>query len=407
METVTAIENQQGLAFHLERLGRFLVIATAFALPISTVLTQIFFFSTILCGVFSANWQKAIFQIKHNRVMLMFLVFFAMFLLGLFYTSASFSDAMHTLGKYEKFFFAIFLFPILADSKVRKYAIYTFLSAVMITLVLSFLKFFANVGFLDKPAIDSGVFKDYIATGFLMAFSAYCFGMLWFNEVKPRWLFAVLFLLCIFDVFFISQGRTAYVVSSALLFLLFWQHLKWKGIVYAALISLLLMAGAMHFSHNFQDRIQRISGDISHFQKGDVNTSVGLRTEFVKNSLKLVATHPWFGTGTGSFKSDYAKIGMDPQLATSNPHNEYMNIAVQFGLFGVIILFLLFYCHWRYSYKLPRDMRYFAQAVLLSIAIGCCANSWLMDFFQGYFYVYFTALAFAALGSDEGTLFQN
>ena len=53
--------------------------------------------------------------------------------------------------------------------------------------------------------------------------------------------------------------------------------------------------------------------------------------------------------------------------------------------------------------------QYFAQAVLVSIAVGSLFNSWLMDVTQGCFYVIFTALLFASLShkSEEAIVKTN
>ena len=148
---------------------------------------------------------------------------------------------------------------------------------------------------------------------------------------------------------------------------------------------------------------------MTQYKQGNFATSVGLRLEFYHNSFKLFKEHPWIGTGTGSFAQDYLAVAENKQFATQNPHNEYLNIAVQFGLLGMVILLSLFIVHAWASFRLQGIRQYFAQAVLVSIAVGSLFNSWLMDVTQGCFYVIFTALLFAGLSykSEKITFKSN
>jgi O-antigen ligase len=139
---------------------------------------------------------------------------------------------------------------------------------------------------------------------------------------------------------------------------------------------------------------------MTQYKHGKFDTSTGLRLEFYRNSLRLLKEHPWIGTGTGSFAQDYLAVTQDKQFATRNPHNEYLNIAIQFGLLGLVILLGMFVVHWWTSFRLQGLRQYFAQAVLLSIVVGSLFNSWLMDVTQGCFYVFLTALLFANRSID-------
>ena len=39
--------------------------------------------------------------------------------------------------------------------------------------------------------------------------------------------------------------------------------------------------------------------------------------------------------------------------ATVNPHDEYLNIAIQLGIIGLAALLYLFHCEWRLAATLP------------------------------------------------------
>lgn len=392
---------------YFQGLSQIFAVLTAFALPLSTAALMIFFTAAVLCSLLAGNWYEKYLTLRYNPMALMFILFFALFLIGLSYTTVQWPIALHTITKYSKFLLGFFLFIIFRHEKTAHFAFFAFLLAASLTLLLSLIKYFGHWNFLHRFVSDSGVFKDHIFTGFLLAFSSYCFAVFAFAIKNAwRWLFIVLFLLAAYNVLFINLGRSGYVVLFSLLLLLMSQQFGWKGLLAGLLISILLLGSLLLLPANFKERFNLVHSEISQYKQGSFATSVGLRLEFYHNSFELLKKHPWLGTGTGSFAQDYLSVSPDKQFATQNPHNEYLNIAVQFGLLGIVILLTLFFVHAWASFRLQGLHQYFAQAVLVSIAVGSLFNSWLMDLAQGCFYVIFTALFFAALPYKSNKLSQ-
>ena len=61
-------------------------------------------------------------------------------------------------------------------------------------------------------------------------------------------------------------------------------------------------------------------------------SSVGLRLEFLENTLEIIGRHPAIGVGTGGFGKAYAdRVDGTGAPATQNPHNEILLMVVQFG----------------------------------------------------------------------------
>jgi O-antigen ligase len=397
-----ALTSSRVLRDYFLRLSQIFAVITAFVLPLSTAALMIFFTATVLCCLLAGNWREKYLNLRYNPMALMFILFFALFLIGLSYTSAPWPMALHTLTKYSKFLLGFFLFSTFRHEKTARYAFFAFLLAASVTLVFSLIKFFGHSDFLHRFAFDSGVFKDHIFTGFLLAFTSYCFAVFAFAIKNVwRWLFVILFLVAAYNVLFINLSRSGYVVLFSLLLLLAWQHYSWKGLLAGLLIAIFLCGGLLFLPANFKERFNLVQSEITQYKHGSFATSVGLRLEFYHNSFKLLKEHPWIGTGTGSFAQDYLAVAHDKQFATRNPHNEYLNIAVQFGLLGSIILLGMFIVHAWTSFRLQGLRQYFAQAVLVSIAAGALFNSWLMDVTQGCFYVIFTALLFAGFSYKE------
>ena len=88
------------------------------------------------------------------------------------------------------------------------------------------------------------------------------------------------------------------------------------------------------------------------------------------------------------------------QTATVNPHDEYLNIAIQLGILGLAAMLYLFYCEWRLAPALPTVAeRELARALVITFAIGCAFNSLLMDHAEGLLFAWASGLLFGGLRS--------
>jgi O-antigen ligase len=102
------------------------------------------------------------------------------------------------------------------------------------------------------------------------------------------------------------------------------------------------------------------------------------------------------GTGTGSFRSEYARLvsGSD-DISTSDPHNEYLHLAAQVGLPGTALFVLLLAVQWLASARLSGLQRCAGRGVVLTIALGSLFNSLILSITGGLIFSYFAGLAFA------------
>jgi len=382
-------------------LTQLIVVATAFALPISTSVTNLLFPLAVVLSLFSEPPREKWLRIKHNPVSLTLIAFFLLYLIGITY-SYSIAPAhaiIHQMTKTACFLFAALLIPTLLDNRWCRHAINAFLLAMIITLILSYIKYFFMHDLFHTRFDTSSVFKDHIIQNFLMAFTAFIFIYRWIHKYRFRWAYGILALAATYNVFFMSIGRTGYFIFVALLIFTFAYYLGWKGFLYA-LIATIILFGLASLTTGFRHRMIQIAQNTQQYLKGHGDNSLGIRIQSIKNAAALYKEKPFIGHGTGSYATVYAKLPPEKTKITGimvNSYNAYLNTAVELGIPGIVLLFLMFFTQWHCSFQLPKELRYIAQALLIGIIFGCLANPWLEDTTELHLYVIFIAISFAAL----------
>jgi O-antigen ligase len=91
---------------------------------------------------------------------------------------------------------------------------------------------------------------------------------------------------------------------------------------------------------------------------------------------------------------------MDP---TTNPHNEYLMVAIQLGLAGLALLFWLLITLWRRAADLPGGFeRSAARGLVVLILSASLVSSTLVDHTEGFFFVWMSSLCFAGWSAAGG-----
>lgn len=382
-------------------LSKQCTVLLGFFVPISTFATHLVLFLLVATWFLAGGLKEKVQFIISHPIMRITMLFFGVFIIGALYSTAPYPDRVDMLGKIAKLLYIPFLLPIMTEQKWRRAALLAFLSAMLLTLSLSMLKTYMGISIFANARLASNcIFKDNIFTNLMMAFASFIVGHFLLEETHffRRVGLGVLLASLIFYVLFMSEGRSGYVVFSVLCLLWGIQRSGFKGLGIGLLGLSILLSIAYFNSNIFYVRCVAVLADIHQYTAGDAHNSMGERLEFLNHTWQLSKEHLWFGHGTGSFKSLYQHYAtMHNLILTRNPHNEYINILFQLGLFGLTALIGFFGVLFKQSFRLPSLEKWFAQGIILAIATGCLANSWLMDFTSGYFFVMIVAFCFGAL----------
>jgi O-antigen ligase len=395
-----------------DRTAQWAAIALGFSIPISVALDN------ILLAVIAAGWiasgmyREKLAAIRGNPVVLAAIGLFALLLVGAAYGDRNPGDTAIVLGRYLDLAFIPVFAYLLRDDSTRHQALRAFAASLVIVLALSYL---IKAGLLPgrKPLagpVNPFVFRNYITHGVLMAYGAFLFSVLaaYAAARAERIAWNALALLAAINVFMV-RGRTGYVVLAVLITLYLHGRMRWRGLIIAVPLLAALFTAAYFGFPGFKQRIDLAISEATNREHVPVmGDSVGLRLEFTKNALAIIGDSPVFGVGTGGFPRAYAeRVRGTSSLPSNNPHNEYLNIAVQIGLVGLAVLLYLLWTQWRLALQLASPIEStLARGLVLTIAVGCLFNSLLLDHTEGLLYAWLTGLLFAGLKSRSDRVIE-
>lgn len=397
---------------------RWAAVALGFSIPISVALDSILalvillaWLLAIVCpGRHALGLSKRSDAIRANPVAWLAIALFCFYLAGCAYSVGNLEDMLDGLGKAIRLMFIPLLIVVFQDDGTRRRAWYGFIGAMLLTLALSYLLWLGMLhqgGIIRGDAANPTIFKLHITHNLFMAFTAFVCTVQARHAGTPRQrgIWVALALLAAFNVLFMVQGRTGQLVLLALLVYIGMVWLRWRGLAVAmAAIGVVAALAYALPSSSLHQRAALAYHEFSAAQPdvaATTSSSVGQRMEFYRNTLEIVRQRPLLGAGTGGFRQAYAEQVRDTgRIATHNPHNEYLMVAAQLGLAGLLLLLALFAVQWRAAAQLPSAReRVLARGMVLSILVASAVSSTLIDHAEGWFYVWMSGLLFAALKS--------
>ncbi len=189
---------------------------------------------------------------------------------------------------------------------------------------------------------------------------------------------------------FVIVSRTAMVTMPIMLAVFALLHLKWRTNVIISCAVVAFAALAWVASPQLRWTTETFFRDYKLYKEQNAPTSIGLRLEYWQKSLRLFAEAPVIGHGTGSTRGlfEQAAAGRAGAAAdvVSNPHNQTLNVAVQWGVAGIVALYAMWLAH----LLLFRGEGLVAWIGLLTVVQNIFTslfNSHLFDFHEGWMYV--------------------
>lgn len=377
----------------MRRAGVWCVWAACFCIPLSTSLLGVFSGLATLCWLLSGSFRQAPAVCRRHPALLFALLLFVLLAVGLSYSAAEPADALDALKKYRELLLLPVMVSLLSVHRQAGQRAEQFFVAGCLTLMLISWAMALNLVPSERYG-NSLLF--HITHSFFMAVLAYWALIYAANRQPHRLLWIAVFLAATANLFYIAPGRTGMFIYLCLMLLFIMQRLsRWKRLSAIALLVIALI-GFYGTSTNFSQRIELVAQEIAAYQPGQARSSIGQRFDWWMASLHLIAERPLLGHGTGSFLAAQQQQdwGSDMQ-PSNNPHNEYLFLAVQVGVPGLVLFLAILLCQWREGLKLSPEKKDLMQGVLTALYAGSLMNSLLFDSHQGHFYLFMSAALMA------------
>jgi O-antigen ligase len=207
---------------------------------------------------------------------------------------------------------------------------------------------------------------------------------------------------------FATTSRAALVIAPLLLLLLGWRLFRWKGILVAVMIGLIIGAAVWFASPVLRSRIATSITEIQEYRALNKPTSAGEHLAFLKESWTIIVSAPIIGHGTGSITEEFRRVtagntGVSGE-PTVNPHNQTFAVAIQLGAVGAAALWAMWIAHLA-LFRGESVVAWLGLVVVVENILSSTVHSHLFDFNNGWLYVFgVSVLGGTMLRQREGDL---
>jgi O-antigen ligase len=167
-------------------------------------------------------------------------------------------------------------------------------------------------------------------------------------------------------------------------------HLKWRTIAIIVCVTAVLGGLAWATSPQLRWTAGTFLRDYQLYKERNIPTSIGLRLVFWEKSLRFISEAPSFGHGTGSIRALFDEAAVDQFGAAAkvvaNPHNQTLNVAIQWGVVGIVVLYAMWLVH-LLLFRGEGLATWVGLMVVVQNIFTSLFNSHLFDFNEGWMYV--------------------
>jgi O-antigen ligase len=370
------------------------VILIAVSLPWSTSLVAIFSAALLVAMCPFLDVGTFLQSLKRPICMLPIAVF-ALAVVGTLWSDAPWGARLYAVGPTAKLLVLPVLFYHFERSARGLQVLTAFLASCALLLAMSWLVAF-DPGLALKPAATYGVpVKNYIDQSQEFALCAVTLAypvvtLLRARRILLAALLIALSLSFVVNMMFVIVSRTALVTMPIMLAVFALLHLKWRDIVIILCVATVFGGLAWATSSQLRRTTETVVRDYQLYKERNIPTSIGLRLEFWQKSLQFFSEAPIFGHGTGSIRGLFEEAAVDQFGAAAevvgNPHNQTLNVAIQWGLIGIAVLYAMWLVH-LLLFRGDGLAAWIGLLVVVQNIFTSLFNSHLFDFHEGWMYV--------------------
>jgi O-antigen ligase len=372
-------------------------ILTAASLPWSTSLAAIFNALLLVCMVPFLD-VRAFLQSLTRPIAAAPIALVLLALVGTLWSDAAWGARLYAVNPTVKLLVLPVLLYHFERSRRGYWVLIAFLVSCALLSVMSWLVAFDPHLALKTDPPERGIFvKNYIdqSQEFALCAVALAFPVVMLLREKRYWLAGLLTALSLsffVNMAFVVVSRTALVTVPIMFGVFALLHLRWRNIAFIAVALVAGAAIAWQASPPLRNTAETFVSDYTRYKEKGEPTSLGLRLEFWRKSLGFFGEAPIMGHGTGSTRGLFEKVATPSGLnqasaeVIGNPHNQTLNVAVQWGVIGIAVLYAIWILHLR-LFRGDGLANWIGLLVVVQNIFTSLFNSHLFDFHEGWMYV--------------------
>jgi O-antigen ligase len=324
------------------------------------------------------------------------ITFFALALVGTLWSDASWGARLYAVSPTAKLLMLPLLLYHFERSPRGVWVFVAFLASCTLLMAVSWVVAFEPDLSLKPEALERGIFvKNYIdqSQEFALCAVALAYPLMTFlqtNKIRLAVLLAAIALSFLMNMMFVVISRTALVTMPIMLAVFALLHLKLRTTILASCIAALFAAVVWNASPDLRTTVAKFFADYQQTWGQNNPSGMGSRLQFWQKSLRFFAEAPVIGHGTGSARGlfEQAAIGQIGSHAeiVANPHNQTLNVAVQWGVIGVAVLYAMWLLH-LLLFRGDGLATWIGLLVVVQNIFTSLFNSHLFDFHEGWMYV--------------------
>ncbi|QOZ34616.1 O-antigen ligase [Bradyrhizobium sp. CCBAU 53421] len=370
-----------------------LIVLAAASLPWSTTALAVFMLLWLVAVIPTIDWEQFVLDLAQPAFALP-VALVTLAVLGLAWSETGWAERLQGLKPLSKLLLLPFLLNHFQRSQRGPWVFAAFLMSCTLVMILSWIVLSLPQLKLAHTASDGVPVKNYLDQSQEFVLCAFALMLPALTALRARqWRIAAgaiaLILLFVVNMLYVVSARTALVTMPVLLVVFASLHLSRRAtrLLFAAfaLASLLVWTTSPYLRQRIADvGIEYRAHDMSGI------ASTAQRLTYWRKSLKFITEAPLLGHGTGSIRQMFTrdaagKTGLDAEVI-NNPHNQTFNVAIQWGLIGILLLYAMWISH--VMLFASRDLvSWIGLAVVVQNLTSSLLNSHLSDFHEGWMYV--------------------
>jgi len=338
---------------------KYLIVAFAFALPISKAGTVLFSVLMVLLWLVEGNFKLKWKELKESKFIILLFSLIIFSCVSVLWAP----DTMFAIEFMRKYWHFLVI-PVIYTSVNKKNInpiIMGFLIGMLISEIVSYGIFFEIIHYKNILPSNPTPFLDHMNYGTYLAFASLLLLNKFFFEDNIRYkiLYFMYFLLTTSSLF-LNGSRTGQVIFIGSIFIVGFLNIKnkFKSFIFMTLLIFSIVSISYKVSPNFNNRANQAIQDVSMIiVNSDFSGSFGQRVSLWIAGSNIFKDNILLGTGIGNELNGfhyyankynfvhYKNMNLD-NTGFIDFHNSFVQYAVQLGIIGLILFVGIFYTLW-------------------------------------------------------------